>query len=223
MLLHLADQNLQSFGSGPSSRNFVYESRNKSLKAINTSGKTNLELTLLKRQLITARLEDYVNTLPPVALAPHSADDADFLPCIRNKDNDNVLQMSESVQDEYRVSSECFDLQQFLSKRLRFTVCGYEHLPPSAVKSLRFKKYSALTTDDFLLLLQYYTLVYSNAQYILGIENETTSMKQDLVNEGYLKAENKVLKFVSLSLFHSKYKSCEHVLLRHKSNTSFGI
>ncbi|EPB80974.1 hypothetical protein HMPREF1544_12334 [Mucor circinelloides 1006PhL] len=109
-----------------SSWNFVYESRNKSLKAINTNGKTNLELTLLKRRLITAHLEDYVNTLPPVALAPPSADDADFLSsCFRNKNNDNVFQMSESVQNEYPVS-----------------ICGYEHLPPSAVKSLRFKKYS---------------------------------------------------------------------------------
>lgn len=101
----------------------MYESRNKSLKAINTNGKTNLELTLLKRRLITAHLEDYVNTLPPVALAPPSADDADFLSsCFRNKNNDNVFQMSESVQNEYPVSSECFDLQQFLSKRLTFTV-----------------------------------------------------------------------------------------------------
>ncbi|KAL7331234.1 hypothetical protein PS15p_203455 [Mucor circinelloides] len=109
--------------------------------------------------------------------------------------------MPESVQDEYLVFTECFDLQQFLSKRLTFTVCGYEHLPPpSAVKSFRFKKYSALLTDDFLLLLQYYTSIYSNAQYILGIGKEATSMDQDLVNEGYFKAENKVIKFVSLSL-----------------------
>ncbi|KAL7308056.1 hypothetical protein PS15m_012234 [Mucor circinelloides] len=126
--------------------------------------------------------------------------------------------MPESVQDEYLVSTECFDLQQFLSKRLTFTVCGYEHLPPSAVKSLRFKKYSALPTDDFLLLLQYYTSIYSNAQYILGIGKEATSMDQDLVNEGYLKAENKVIKFVSLSLFYSKYKSCESNAKNHRGS-----
>jgi hypothetical protein len=83
MFLHLADQNLKSFGSGPSSWDFAYESRNKSIKAINTNGRSNLERTLLERHLIDAHLEDYVKTLPRNTLFDTAAatSDVDILSC----------------------------------------------------------------------------------------------------------------------------------------------
>ncbi|GAN02202.1 hypothetical protein MAM1_0018c01643 [Mucor ambiguus] len=75
--------------------------------------------------------------------------------------------MANHTQDEYLASVERFDLKQFLSQRCQFLIKGYEHLPPSAVKSLKFKKELPLPVDDFGLLLDYYTVQYSNAQYTL--------------------------------------------------------
>lgn len=116
MLLHLADENLRLFGSGPSSWNFSYESRNKAIKSISTNGKSNLELTLIKKTLLQVHYEDYIKTMTIKDVLPPSTA-ASICLLVGNSDRDNVQQMSSVIEDEYNSAVSDFDLDEFLTKR----------------------------------------------------------------------------------------------------------
>lgn len=164
MLLHLADDNLRLFGSGPSSWNFSYESRNKAIKSISTNGKSNLELTLMKKTLLQVHYEDYVNTMPMKEVLPPSIATSIYS-LVGNSDRDNVHQMSNVIKEEYNNAVTDFDfLDEFLLTRTSL-MYDFEQLPPSAVKSLKFKKSTVMAHEVFK-LLQYYNSVYDYGNYI---------------------------------------------------------
>lgn len=128
MLLHLADDNLRLFGSGPSSWNFSYESRNKAIKSISTNGKSNLELTLMKKTLLQIHYEDYVNTMPmKEVLLPSIA--ASICSLVGNSDRDNVHQMSNVIK-EYNNAVTDFNLDEFLLTQISL-MYDFEQLPSS--------------------------------------------------------------------------------------------
>lgn len=141
---------------------------------------------------------------------------ADICNLISNVDRDNVSQMSDIIQQEYIDAVENFDLEEFLSQREPPSVMyGFESLPPSAVKSLKFKTPAPMKPDDFQLLLQYYNFCYTSAKYI-GINHGMAP--STLASLGYIQVNNSIARFVSFSLFYNAYKSTESSAKNHRGS-----
>lgn len=196
--LHLRET-LLDYGPGPSSWIFNFERYNCDIKGIKTNHKGAVEKTFMKKFLKAVHTEDYYNTLGSGSIL--NASENKIVSRIFSGGNSHGYdEIDAMVKDEYLDSLECFSLSDYLSFNHGHNLCyGFEMLPPSAVKQLKFKPASSMEHSLFLLLLQYYSEVYS----------------QDFTFDN---TSDKIVKFLTLDLFGAVFKSVESACLNARGS-----
>lgn len=197
------------FGPLPSHSAFFYERCNKELKNIKTNSKPLFERTVMKSFLKSVHYADMVKSFPTL----DKGDDLDTK--IKNLFIGNDIHGTQKyytdiiLKGEIEESSNDFNFPEFISfsenvnTSIYKDATGYEPLPVSTIKSLKFSIHQAkMTGFHFHHLINHYRAYFVEFDLALTSSNYSFGQPSDRI-------QNKINKFKSIKILGNKYNSNE--------------
>lgn len=204
--LHIKE-GILDYGPLPSHSAFFYERCNKWLKSMNTNSKSLFERTVMNSFLKTVHYKDLVHSFPSLGLGATLDNRLKSLFVGVDIHGSQQYYIDNILKAEIEDSQSSFNIFKFIEYSENGDVddeaVGFEKLPVSTIKFLKFNKSTTkMSENHFALLIKYYRSYFQYFDQALMLDNYTFGQQSD-------KIQNKIIKFHSVKLLGNKYNSNE--------------